>query len=421
MTMTILFVDDELPLQRVINLKFKKKIRSKEWEFMFAQNGVEALEKIREYPQISMVITDINMPEMDGLTLLGELHSIDSKLKAIVLSAYSDMRNIRTAMNLGAFDFVTKPIDFQDLEVTINRTLEYVEQLEENEQKLQHAQAQLIHSEKMAILGQLIAGVAHEINNPLTFVVGNLDLAEEYITDLIHHLQLYQQQFPNPGATIDENAVAIDINFLLEDLPQIIIVMREGTELISQISTSLRVLARSDTQVRVAFNIHEGIDSSLMILKHRLKANEYHPTIEIIKEYSDLPLVKCYPGQLNQVFMNLIANAIDALEEFNKGYSFAEIKTNPNKITIHTEVLEDNTQVAISIKDNGIGMSSELQQQVFKPFFTTKAVGKGTGLGLSITRQLVEGKHGGKLKCISSPGVGTEFVIEIPIDPMEDK
>jgi len=419
--MTILFVDDELPLQRVINLKFKKKIRSKEWEFMFAQNGVEALEKIREYPQISMVITDINMPEMDGLTLLGELHSIDSKLKAIVLSAYSDMRNIRTAMNLGAFDFVTKPIDFQDLEVTINRTLEYVEQLEENEQKLQHAQAQLIHSEKMAILGQLIAGVAHEINNPLTFVVGNLDLAEEYITDLIHHLQLYQQQFPNPGATIDENAVAIDINFLLEDLPQIIIVMREGTELISQISTSLRVLARSDTQVRVAFNIHEGIDSSLMILKHRLKANEYHPTIEIIKEYSDLPLVKCYPGQLNQVFMNLIANAIDALEEFNKGYSFAEIKTNPNKITIHTEVLEDNTQVAISIKDNGIGMSSELQQQVFKPFFTTKAVGKGTGLGLSITRQLVEGKHGGKLKCISSPGVGTEFVIEIPIDPMEDK
>ncbi|NEP10491.1 MAG: response regulator [Symploca sp. SIO2C1] len=416
MTMTILFVDDELPLQRVINLKFKKKIRSKQWEFVFAQNGVEALEKIKEYPQISMVITDINMPEMDGLTLLGELHSIDSKLKAIVLSAYSDMRNIRTAMNLGAFDFVTKPIDFQDLEVTINRTLEYVEQIDKNQQKLQHAQTQLINSEKMATLGQLVAGVAHEINNPLTFIVGNLDLAEEYTTDLIHHLQLYQQQFPHPGAAIEDNAVAIDLNFLLEDLPQIIIVMREGTELISEISTSLRVLARSDTRVRVSFNIHEGIDSSLMILKHRLKANEQHPNIEIIKEYGKLPLVKCYPGQLNQVFMNLIANAIDALEESNKGYSFAEIKSNPNTITIQTEVLENNKRVVIRIKDNGVGMSAEVQQQVFKPFFTTKAVGKGTGLGLSITRQLVEGKHGGKLRCISSPGMGTEFVVEIPID-----
>jgi len=416
MTMTILFVDDELPLQRVINLKFKKKIRAKEWEFVFAQNGVEALAKIKEYPQISMVITDINMPEMDGLTLLGELPSIDSNLKAIVLSAYSDMRNIRTAMNLGAFDFVTKPIDFQDLEVTINRTLEYVEQIQDNQKKLHHAQAQLISSEKMATLGQLVAGVAHEINNPLTFIVGNLDLAEEYVTDLIHHLQLYQKQFEHPGAAIKDNEGAIDLNFLLEDLPQIMIIMREGTELISQISTSLRVLARSDTQVRVAFNIHEGIDSSLMILKHRLKANEQHPDIEVIKEYGELPLVKCYPGQLNQVFMNLIANAIDALEESNKGYSFAEIKTNPNKITIHTEVLENNTGVVIRIKDNGIGMSAELQQQVFQPFFTTKAVGKGTGLGLSITRQLVEEKHGGKLRCISSPGMGTEFVVEIPIN-----
>lgn len=415
MTMTILFVDDELPLQRVINLKFKKKIRAKQWEFIFAQNGMEALEKIRDYPQISMVITDINMPEMDGLTLLGELNNIDSNLKAVVLSAYSDMRNIRMAMNLGAFDFVTKPIDFQDLEVTINRTLEYVEQIQANQQKLQHAQAQLISSEKMATLGQLVAGVAHEINNPLTFIVGNLDLAEEYISDLIHHVQLYQQQFPEPGAIIEDNAAGIDLNFLLEDLPQIILVMREGTELISQISTSLRVLARSDTRVRVAFNIHEGIDSSLMILKHRLKANDQHPTIEVIKEYGELPLVKCYPGQLNQIFMNLIANAIDALEESNKGHSFAEIKANPNKITIHTEVLGDNSRVAIRIKDNGIGMSADLQQQVFKPFFTTKAVGKGTGLGLSITRQIVESKHGGKLICISSPGMGTEFVVEIPI------
>ncbi|NET58120.1 MAG: response regulator [Symploca sp. SIO2E6] len=419
MTMTILFVDDELPLQRVINLKFKKKIRSKEWEFIFAQNGVEALEKLREYPQISMVITDINMPEMDGLTLLGEIHNIDSNLKAVVLSAYSDMRNIRTAMNLGAFDFVTKPIDFQDLEVTINRTLEYVERIQENQQNLQYAQAQLINSEKMATLGQLVAGVAHEINNPLTFMVGNLDLAEEYIKNLIDHLQLYQKEFDHPGATIKDHAVVIELDFLLEDLPQIMLTMREGTEMISEISTSLRVLARSDTQVRVAFNIHEGIDSSLMILQHRLKASDQHPNIEIIKEYGDLPLVKCYPGQLNQVFMNLIANAIDALEESNKVHSFAEIKAHPNKITIRTEFLENKTGVVIRIKDNGVGMSAELQQQVFQPFFTTKAVGKGTGLGLSITRQLVEEKHSGKLRCISSPGMGTEFVVEIPIDSGE--
>ncbi|NER26844.1 MAG: response regulator [Symploca sp. SIO1C4] len=415
MTMTILFVDDEISLHRIINLKFRKKIRDNEWNFIFASNGLEALQKLLENSQISLVITDINMPEMDGLTLLEKLNDIDLNLKAVVLSAYSDMNNIRTAMNLGAFDFATKPIDFYDLEVTINRTLDYVQKNRTNQQRLQQAQTQLIQSEKMSTIGQLVAGVAHEINNPVSFISANLYHAEAYINDLINHWRLYEQKLPNPGVEIENNAEDIELEYLLTDLPKLISSMKEGTKRISEISTSLRTFSRLDTVESVNFNIHEGIDSTLLILNHRLKGNNKSPAIEIIKEYNDLPLVNCYPGQINQVFMNLITNAIDALEDSNQGRSFADIKANPNTITICTEVLEDNNSVAIRIKDNGLGMSAEIQEQVFDYLFTTKAVGKGTGLGLSISRQIVEEKHRGKLKCISSPGMGSEFIVEIPI------
>jgi signal transduction histidine kinase len=423
MTTKILVVDDEQLLEYVIQQRFRQKIRAKEIEFIFAHNGREALEKLAEFPPFDLVLTDINMPEMDGLTLLEKLSQIDNTLKAIVISAYGDMQNIRTAMNRGAFDFLTKPIDFQDMEITIQRALETVKKVRQNLTEFQEVQTQLIQNEKMASVGQLVAGVAHEIYNPVSFIIGNIEHAENYFQELITALNIYQQHCSLNNPEVQTQIDALDLPFLLEDLPQLLNSMKEGTERIRGISTSLRTFSRADSTSKVRFNIHEGIDSSLLILRHRLKANEGKSEIKVIKDYGTFPPVECYPGQLSQVFLNILANAIDALEERDSGRSRDEIKANPNFITIRTFLtkeskknLQDNSisHVIISITDNGRGMSEEVRQRVFNYLFTTKAVGKGTGLGLSISRSIVEEKHGGWLTCNSTPGEGTEFIIEIP-------
>ncbi len=281
---------------------------------------------------------------------------------------------------------------------------------------LQQTQSQLVQSEKMSALGNLVAGVAHEINNPVGFINGNLHHTEEYIQDLVEHLKLYQQHYPKPVVEIKENAETIDLDFLLEDLPKMIDSMKLGTERIQNISTSLRTFSRADTDKKIIFDIHAGIDSTILILKHRLKANEKRPEIEIIKNYGKLPQVECFPGQLNQVFMNILANAIDALDDSNIGRSFAEIENQPNQITISTQELAEQNQIAIYIRDNGLGMTEDIKKQIFNHLFTTKGVGNGTGLGLSISRQIIEDKHQGSLECISTIGRGTEFVIKISID-----
>jgi len=287
-------------------------------------------------------------------------------------------------------------------------------QVQQTLNELQQTQMQMIQSEKMSALGNLVAGVAHEINNPVGFIAGNLNEANAGLQDLIDYLRLYQEKFPEPGAELIEKAEEIDFDYLVEDLPKMLSSMKIGCDRIKNISTSLRTFSRADTAHKVEANIHEGLNSTLMILRHRLKANDKHPEIKIIKEYGNIPKVKCYLGQLNQVFMNLLANAIDALEESNQGRSFAEIQAHPNHITIRTKVESEN--VKISIADNGKGMSEEVKNRIFDHLFTTKDVGKGTGLGLAIARQIVEEKHGGKLSCFSTPGEGTEFVIEILID-----
>lgn len=423
MTTKILVVDDEQLLEYVIQQKFRQKIRAKEIEFVFAHNGKEALEKIAEFPPFDLVLTDINMPEMDGLTLLEKLSQIDNTLKAVVISAYGDMQNIRSAMNRGAFDFLTKPIDFQDMEITIQRALETVTQARKNLTELQEVQTQLIQNEKMVSVGQLVAGVAHEIYNPISFIIGNIEHAENYFQGLMTALSIYQQHCSLNNPEVQTQIEALDIPFLLEDLPQLLNSMKGGTERILGISISLRSFSRADSTSKVPFNIHEGIDSSLLILRHRLKANEGKSEIKVIKDYGTFPPVECYPGQLSQVFLNILANAIDALEERDSGRSRDEIKANPNFITIRTSLTnesEKNLQnnftsyVRISITDNGRGMTEEVRQRVFNYLFTTKAVGKGTGLGLSISRSIVEEKHGGWLTCNSTPGEGTEFIIEIP-------
>ncbi|MBD1936000.1 PAS domain S-box protein [Microcoleus sp. FACHB-68] len=295
-------------------------------------------------------------------------------------------------------------------------------QLEQAFYKLQQTQSQLVQSEKMSSLGQMVAGMAHEINNPVNFIHGNLIYANQYVKNLLEMLHLYQLNYPDPAPQIQETAEAIELDFLIEDLPKMLSSMSVGTERIRSIVLSLRNFSRLDEAEMKPVNIHEGLDSTLLILQHRLKAGANNSQIQVIKEYGDLPLVECYAGQLNQVFMNLLSNAIDALENV----------TSPRIITIHTSVrcgdgkqrfsslhhLSPNldTQfVIIRIADTGIGMSEDVCRRLFDPFFTTKAVGKGTGLGLSISYQIVIEKHRGQLKCISSPGKGAEFVMEIPI------
>ncbi|OYD89591.1 serine/threonine protein kinase [Nostoc sp. 'Peltigera membranacea cyanobiont' 213] len=281
------------------------------------------------------------------------------------------------------------------------------------EQELQNAQLQIVQSEKMSALGNLVAGVAHEMNNPLGFIAASLTQAKPSIADIVEHLKLYQENLPNPVDEITDHAEEIDLDYTLSDLPKILDSMSMACDRLKNISTSLRTFSRADQDYKVPFNIHQGIDSTILILKHRLKANEQRPAIEVITNYGDLPQVECFPGQLNQVFMNLLANAIDALDESNQGRSFEEIKANPNWITIRTSV--ENNLAKIAINDNGKGMSEEIKQKIFDHLFTTKAVGKGTGLGLAIARQIVESTHGGKLTFNSVLGEGTEFNIEIPV------
>ena len=293
------------------------------------------------------------------------------------------------------------------------REREKANQLAQTLRELQHTQTQLIHTEKMSSLGQMIAGIAHEINNPVSFIYGNLIHAKNYFQDLIDLMRTYQETYPHPTPAIKQLIEDIELNFILEDWQKVLHSMQIGAERIQGIVRSLQLFCRQwDWEVK-PIDIHEGIDNTLLILQHRLRPKSNRPSIQVIKEYSQLPKVTCYASQLNQVFMNLLSNAIDALEN----------QPAPRVITIRTAI--ENSQlyrqeqipesVKISIADNGHGISEKVCQQIFDPFFTTKPVGSGTGLGLAISYQIIVEKHGGQLSYVSHPGKGTEFIIEIPI------
>ncbi|MEH1830380.1 MAG: ATP-binding protein [Nostoc sp.] len=287
------------------------------------------------------------------------------------------------------------------------------QQLQDALQQLKKTQAQLIQTEKMSSLGQLVAGVAHEINNPISFINGNVTHAKEYVQQLLEILQLYQQEYPDPPPVIQSAIAANELEFITEDLKKLLDSMKMGSERIRDIVLSLRNFSRLDEAQMKTVDIHSGIESTLLILQNRLKPKSNQPSIEIIKEYGQLPLVECYAGQLNQVLMNIIINGIDALENL----SIINQADNP-QIVIRTLVLNSDW-IAIEIADNGIGMTPEIQQRIFDPFFTTKPVGKGIGLGMSISYQIITEKHQGHLNCISSPGAGTKFIIEIPIQQIK--
>lgn len=306
--------------------------------------------------------------------------------------------------------------------IATSKAQEQATQLEQTVRELQQAQAQLVQSEKMSSLGQLVAGLAHEINNPVSFIYGNLIHINEYAKDLLNLIQLYQASYPQPTDAIQALAAEIDLDFIKEDLPKILASMKMGADRISHIVLSLRNFSRLDEAEMKWVDIHEGLDNTLRILAHRLKAKKREALdIQVIQDYGKLPRVQCYPGQLNQVFMNILNNAIDAIEEGNKERSSEEIKNHSSIIWICTEVLADCNQVIILISDNGPGMTPEVQRRIFDPFFTTKPVGQGTGLGMSISYQIVVEKHKGLLECISAPGQGAAFFISLPINQLNNR
>lgn len=282
-------------------------------------------------------------------------------------------------------------------------------ELRRNLAELAETQAQLVQSEKMSSLGQLVAGVAHEINNPINFIYGNLKYLEQHAQDILDLLQLYQSEYPEPTANLQEAIVEKDLGFITRDLPKILQSIKVGTDRVRETVKSLKTFSRLDEAVIKTTDIHQGIDSTLDILQYRLQSQSKEAEIKVIKQYSNLPLIECYSGHLNQVFMNILSNAIDALTEEQKNDRQKE-----RQLIICTELAQPD-KVTIRIRDNGSGIPLEQQQRIFEPFFTTKPVGKGTGLGLSISYQVVTQRHRGSLRCLSEPSKGTEFVIEIPI------
>jgi signal transduction histidine kinase len=425
-----------------------------------------------------LILLDINMPQMSGYEVCKQLKSDPktSEIPIIFISALDDVWDKVKAFEVGGVDYITKPFQCEEVLARVKNQLtlrwlsmqlsekntrlqqeicekeaalrhrqqaeealkksearerEKAQQLELTLSELKRAQARLIQSEKMSSLGQMVAGVAHEINNPVSFIYGNLFLARQYFHDLNHLVELYCKAYPHPTPEIQQFISELDLQFLQHDWEKLMKSMQVGAERIQEIVLSLNSFSRLNESGLKLVDIHEGINNTLLLLQHRLRAEGDRPEIEVVKDYGQLPKVTCYASQLNQVFMNLLSNAIDALEH----------QPPPRRITISTSLSQKSTPhrdrlpvsealpapntvksqnqilqyVAIRITDNAAGMTQDVQKQIFDPFFTTKPVGSGTGLGLTICYQIVVEKHQGQISCISAPGEGTELIVEIPV------
>jgi len=313
-----------------------------------------------------------------------------------------------------AQDITTRKEAEEALRQSDARERERAQQLEAALVELRSTQTQLVQTEKMSSLGELVAGIAHEINNPVNFIHGNIKYLNDYTKELLELVHLYEQEYPELNPIIIDKIEEMDLDFLAEDLTKIVGSMQVGTERIRQIVLSLRNFSRLDESEMKPVDIHAGIESTLLILQHRLKGLNGWPAIKVINDFSQLPLVECYASQLNQVFMNIIVNGIDAIEERYQNFSVSEAEANPGRIAIATKVI-DQKMVVVEMSDNGTGMPQTVIDRIFNPFYTTKVVGKGTGLGMSISHSIVVKKHKGKIECISEIGRGTTFRIQIPI------
>ncbi|OUL20881.1 response regulator [Nostoc sp. 106C] len=427
-TTTVLIVDDNPANLGVLS----DTLDQAGLEVWVAKSGKVALERVK-YALPNLILLDVMMPEIDGFETCRQLKANPQTqdVPVIFMTALSDTTNKVAGFQVGAVDYITKP--FQQQEVlsrvklhlklhTLGQELEHKNTLLEQKfaeanqayDDLKQLQIKLVQGEKLSSLGQMFAGISHEINNPVDFIYGNLIHANEYTQEMLHLLHLYQEEYPTPTPRIQAELELTDIEFIDNDLLNLLKSMNFGARRIREIVKSMQIFSHVD-EVRLAeIDIHECIDGTLTILNHRLKAQPEHPEIEVVKDYNLFQLVECYVGQINQVFMNIIANAIDALDEYNQQRSLEDIKQNPSLIKIRTMMIEDDW-VAIYIADNGPGMCEEVKAKLFNPFFTTKAIGKGTGLGLSISYQIVVEKHGGSIECQSTPGKGTEFAIKIPV------
>ncbi|MCY6491000.1 sensor histidine kinase [Leptolyngbya sp. GGD] len=396
-----------------------------------AKSGEIALEKL-PFIQPDLILLDVMMPGIDGFETCRCLKADENtkNIPVIFMTALSDSVNKLAGLRMGAVDYITKPIEIEEVLARINIQLKLkntqkslINEIEERRQTeaklkealldLRHTQTQLVQAEKMSSLGRLVAGIAHEINNPISFIYGNLRHTHQYAQELIELLQLYQRKFPTSDSEIQAKSEEADLEFILNDFPKLLASMKVGIERIREIVLSLRVFSRLDEAGLKEVDIHQGLDSTLTLLEHRLKANSQvsnsqASNIEVIKDYGNLPLVECYAGQLNQVFMNILNNAIDALLEENQNQAIPTIK-------ISTDITDDQ-YISIRITDNGPGITADITQQIFDPFFTTKPVGVGTGMGLAISYQVVVERHQGILECRSQPGEGTEFLIQIPLN-----
>ena len=413
-SLNILIVEDEW----IIALDIKRHLSKLGYGVAGTATSAEKALELVAQTTPDLVLMDIYLQgETTGIEA-SELIRQQFNLPIVFLTAHADEATLAEAIATHPQAYVVKPFEEQDLSIAIqlalvnHRAEQAVQQALEKEKQLY--ELKLIHTEKMSSLGQLIASVAHEINNPVNFIGANLSHVDNYTQDLLALIDLYQQGYVHSSPEIQDKIEEIDLSFLREDLLKVLSSMKMGTERIYEIVLALRNFSRLDEAKIKAVNIHEGIDSTLLILRERLKEKAEHPAISIIQEYGDLPLVECYVGQLNQVFMNILSNAIDALRQPNSDSSTETIQNHSPTITIHTSIKNSNW-VEISIQDNGRGMTESVLERLFDPFFTTKEVGKGTGLGLSISYQIVVEKHGGKLQCISAPGEGAKFLLEIPI------